>query len=104
MPEKYTPELRERAVRLVFERQSVQGCPRTHAIRAIAPQIGVGAETLRRWCNRYGPQVEPAPVAESLEEQVKRLKRELAEARRANEILKAASVFFARELDRPTTK
>ena len=56
------------------------------------------------WCNRYGPEAEPRPVAESLEEQNKRLKRGLAEARRANEILKAASAFFARELDRPTTR
>ncbi|WP_338569976.1 hypothetical protein V7R84_13700 [Arachnia propionica] len=43
-------------------------------------------------------------MAESLEEQNTRLKRELAEARRANEILKAASAIFARQLDRPTTR
>ena len=43
-------------------------------------------------------------MAESLEEQNKRLKRGLAEARRANEILKAARLFFARQLDRPTTR
>lgn len=102
MPKKYSPELRERAVRLVLERQAVKGGPRS--IRAIAPQVGVGEETLRLWCYRYGPEAEPRPVAESLEEQNKRLKREFAEARRANEILKAASAFFARELDRPTTR
>lgn len=102
MPKKYSPELRERAVRLVLERQAVEGGPRS--IRAIAPQVGIGEETLRLWCNRYGPEAEPRPVAESLEEQNKRLKRELAEARRANEILKAASAFFARELDRPTMR
>lgn len=104
MPKKYSPELRERAVRLVLERQAVEGGPRSRSIRAIAPQVGIGEETLRLWCNRYGPEAEPRPVAESLEEQNKRLKRELAEARRANEILKAASAFFARELDRPTTR
>lgn len=104
MPKEYSPELRERAVRLVLERQAVEGGPRSHSIRAVAVQVGVSEETLRMWCNRYGLQVGPAPVAESLQEQNKRLKRELAEARRANEILKAASAFFARELDRPTTR
>ena len=84
MPKKYSPELRERAVRLVLERQAVKGGPRSRSIRAIAPQVGVGEETLRLWCNRYGPEAEPRPVAESLEEQNKRLKRELAEARRAS--------------------
>ena len=104
MPKKYTPELRERAVRMVFERQAVEGGPRSHSIRAIAPQVGVGEETLRMWCNRHGHEVTPAPAGESVQEENKRLKRELAEARRANEILKAASAFFARELDRPTTR
>ena len=74
--------MRERAVRLVLERQAVKGGSRS--IRAIASQVGVGEETLRLWCNRYGPEAEPRPVAESLEEQNKRLKRELAEARRAS--------------------
>jgi len=77
MPKKYSPELRERAVRLVLERQAVEGGPRSRSIRVIAPQVGVGEETLRLWCNRYGPEAEPRPVAESLEEQNKRLKREL---------------------------
>lgn len=58
----------------------------------------------RIWCNRYGP-TEPTTCPEgSLEEENRRLRRELAESRRANEILKAASVFFAKELDHPTTK
>ena len=87
---------------MVLERQAVEGGPRSRSIRATASQVGVGEETLR--FNRYGPEAEPRPVAESLEEQNKRLKRELAEARRANEILKAASAFFARQLDRPTTR
>ena len=96
--------MRECAVRLVLERQAVEGGPRARSIRVIASQVGLGEETLRLWCNRYGPEAEPRPVAEFLEEQNKRLKRELAEARRANEILKAASAFFARQLDRPTTR
>ena len=104
MPKKYSPELRERAVRMVLERQATQGGPRSHSIRAIAPQVGVGEETLRMWRNRHGHQAAPVPAGESMQEENKRLKRELAEARRANEILKAASAFFARELDRPTTR
>ena len=104
MPKKYTPELRERAVRMVLERQAAQGGPRSHSLRAVAPQLGVGEETLRMWCNRHGHEVAQEQVGEDLQEENKRLKRELAEARRANEILKAASAFFAAELDRPTTR
>jgi transposase len=104
MPKKFSTELRERAVRLVLERQAAEGGPRSHSIRAIAPQVGVGEETLRMWCNRHGHEVAPVPAGESMQEENKRLKRELAEARRANEILKAASAFFAKELDRPTTR
>lgn len=95
MPKKYSPELRERAVRMVMERQATQGGPRSHSIRAIAPQVGVGEETLRMWCNRHGRQAAPVPAGESPAEEIRRLKRELAEARRANEILKAASAFLA---------
>ena len=104
MPKKFSPELRERAVRMVLERQAAEGGPRSHSIRAIAPQVGVGEETLRMWCNRYGHEVAQERAGEDLHEENKRLKRELAEARRANEILKAASAFFAKELDRPTTR
>ncbi|MGC5048429.1 transposase [Micrococcus porci] len=104
MPKKFSPELRERAVRMVLERQAAEGGPRSHSIRAVAPQLGVGEETLRMWCNRHGHEVAQEPASETPAEEIRRLKRELAEARRANEILKAASAFFARELDRPTTR
>ncbi|WP_348647954.1 transposase [Bowdeniella massiliensis] len=69
---------------------------RSHSITAIAQQVGVGQETLRVWRNRYSPEARPAPVVESLQEQNKRLKRVLAEARRAIEILKAASGHLVR--------
>lgn len=104
MPKRFTAELRERAVRMVLERQPAEGGPRAHSIRVVAPQVGVAEETLRMWCKRHGPELEPSHQAESLQEEIRRLKRELAEARRANEILKAASAFFAAELDRPTTR
>lgn len=93
MPKKFSPELRDRAVRMVYARQALEGGPRSESIRAVAPQLGVGMETLRSWCNRYGPAEPSAGPAESLEEENRRLRRELDESRRANEILKAASVF-----------
>ncbi|MEV8233606.1 transposase [Micrococcus luteus] len=104
MPKRFSPELRERAVRMVLERQAAEGGPRSHSIQVIAPQVGVGEETLRMWCNRYGHEAAQERAGEDLHEENRRLKRELAEARRANEILKAASAFFAKELDRPTTR
>ena len=70
---------------MVLERQAAQGGPRSHSIRAIAPQVGVGEETLRMWCHRHGHEAAPAPAGESPSEEIRRLKRELAEARRANE-------------------
>ena len=104
MPKKFSPELRERAVRMVLDRQAAEGGPRSHSIRVIAPQVGVGEETLRMWCNRHSHEIAPAGAGENPEQKIRRLQRELAQARRANEILKAASAFFAAELDRPTTR
>ena len=101
MPKKFSPELRERAVKMVLERQATQGGPRSHSIRAVAPQLDVSEETLGMWCQRHGHEIAQVPAGEDLQQENKRLKRELAEARRANEILKAASAFFAAELDRP---
>ncbi|MGO0603591.1 IS3 family transposase [Brevibacterium linens] len=94
MPKKFSPELRDRAVRMVYDRHALEGGPRAQSIRAVAPQLGVGEETLRIWCNRYGPAEGASRPQESLEEENRRLRRELAETRRANEILKKASAFF----------
>ena len=74
-----------------------------HPDRALT-QLDVSDETLRMWCQRHGPEVAPASASQTPAEEIRRIKRELAEARRANEILKAASAFFAAELDRPTTR
>ena len=107
MPKKFTPEFRERAVRMVFDRQAAEGGPRAASIRVVAESLGCGPETLRAWCNQAitASKATPAPATdESLGEENRRLRRELAEARRANEILKKASSFFAAELDRPTTR
>lgn len=74
------------------------------SVRVVVPQVGVGEERLKMWCKRDGPELESASQAGSLEQEIRRFKRELAELRRANEILRAASAFFAVELDRFTVK
>jgi transposase len=73
------------------------------AIVAVAQKLGIGtAETLRKWVRQAEVDAGQRPGVSSEESaEIRRLKRENAELRRANEILKAASVFFAAELDRP---
>jgi transposase len=75
------------------------------AICAVAEKLGIGtAETLRKWVRQAEVDAGTRPGVTSEEAaEIKRLKRENAELRRANEILKAASAFFAAELDRPQT-
>jgi len=73
------------------------------AIKSVASKLGIGsAETLRQWVRRAEVDAGQRPGVTSEEsEQLKVLKKENAELRRANEILKAAATFFAAELDRP---
>jgi transposase len=98
----YPPELRERAVRMVAEVRPdyTSDWP---AICAVAAKLGVGsAETLRKWVRQAEVDAGQRPGISSEESaEIKQLKRENAELRRADEILKAASAFFAAELDRP---
>jgi transposase len=98
----YPPELRERAVRMVVECQG-EYQSQWAAIESVCTKLGIGsAETLRKWMRRAEIDVGQRPGMTSTEHaEIKRLRREVAELRRANEILKAASVFFAAELDRP---
>jgi transposase len=98
----YPPELRERAVRMVAEVRPDYPSD-WPAICAVAEKLGIGtAETLRKWVRQAEVDTGKRPGVTSEENaEIKRLKRENAELRRANEILKAASVFFAAELDRP---
>jgi transposase len=98
----YPPELRERAVRMVAEVRPDYPSD-WPAICAVAQKLGIGtAETLRKWVRQAEVDAGKRPGVTSEEHaEIKRLKRENAELRRANEILKAASVFFAAELDRP---
>ena len=76
------------------------------AICAVASKLGIGApETLRTWIRRHEVDAGSRPgVSSEQAAEVARLKRENAELRRANEILKAASIFFAAELDRPAKR
>ena len=98
----YPAELRERAIRMVAE-TTPEYATEFAAIRSVAEKLGIGSpETVRKWVRRAQVDAGARPGVTSEEHaEIKRLKRENAELRRANEILKAASSFFAAELDRP---
>src|SRR3979409_1850936 len=96
---RYPRELRERAVAVVFE-QVGQYLSQWDAIRSIAEKVGGTCETLRRGVRRADQDAGVRPGSTSAEsERIRELERENRELRRATEILKAASIFFARELD-----
>ena len=98
---RYSPEVRERAVRLVFD-QEKEHESQWAAINAIAEKIGCTSETLRRWV-RQSERDEGRREGQTTSERehVKKLEREVAELKRANEILRKAAAFFAQaELDR----
>lgn len=99
---RYSPEVRGRAVRMVFEHEH-DHLSQWAAIKSIAEKIGCTAETLRGWVRqaerdrgrRAGPTTDERA-------RIKELERENRELRRANEILRKASAYFAQaELDRP---
>ncbi|WP_018829661.1 transposase [Salinispora tropica] len=98
-PRKYPDELRQRAVRLYRESD-----PKP-VIKRLAEQLGVHPEALRNWIRQdeadHGERFDRPCTGEA--DELRRLRKENAELRRANEILKAASAFFASELD-PTRR
>ena len=98
---KYSPEVRERAVRLVFEHQEGYAS-QWGAISSIAEKIGCTPETLRGWVRRAERDSGKRPGLTTDERQrLKELEREVRELKRANEILRKASAYFAAaELDR----
>ena len=96
---RYPVEVRERAVRLVFEHRE-EYPSEWAAILSIAQKFGMGQETLRKWVRKAEVDEGERPGVSSAQAQrIRELERENRELRRANEILKAASAFFARELD-----
>ena len=95
---KYSEELRERAVRLYFES--------SRPIAHVARDLGIHREALRQWVRQAEADATPRAsrvLPSDVQEELTRLRKENAELRRANAILKDASVYFAQELD-PTRR
>jgi transposase len=99
---RYPVELRERAVRMVSEIR-VEHESEWAAMTQVARLLGIGTpETVRKWCRQVEVDAGRRPGVTSEDSvELKRLKRESAELKRANAILRSASAFFAAELDRP---
>jgi transposase len=96
-PREYPQELRDRAVRLALESD--------RPIAQIAADLGIHREALRTWVRQAQADAGQRPEQSSVEhEELKRLRKENSELKRANEILKAASALFAAELGQPRTK
>ena len=96
---RYPQELRERAVRMVLEHRQ-EHASEWASISSIAAKVGVHRETLRLWVRRAQVDSgERAGLTTEERERLRQLERENKELRRANEILKSASAFFAAELD-----
>ncbi len=98
----FSPELRERAVRMVQDRER-EGGTQWESVGAIAAKIGCSRETLRRWVRQGERDAGQRPgLTTDDQERIKALEREVRELRQANEILRKASAYFAQaELDRP---
>ena len=92
---RYSPEVRMRAVRMVFEHQG-EFDSQSAAIKSIAPKIGCGPDTLRAWVRRSETDSGRRDgITTSERERIKALERENRQLRQANEILKKASAYFA---------
>jgi transposase-like protein len=98
---RYTKAQKDQAVRLVRQIREETG-ERHGAVQRVARQLGFGVETVRKWVNQADVDAGQRPGTTTEENaKIRRLEQENRELRRANEILKSASAFFAAELDRP---
>lgn len=106
MPSTYPQSFRDRAMRMVVDRMEAEDRPSQYqAISEIAPKLHISKESLRRWLEQARVNAGAKPgLSSDAQAEIRRLRRENAELRRANEILKTASAFFAAELDRPSTR
>lgn len=101
---RYSPEVRERAIRMVMEHRDEYSSGWA-AMTSVASKFGMAPETLRTWVRRAQVDGGLRPGLTTDERQrLKELEREVRDLRRANEILKDASIFFATELDGRTKK
>jgi transposase len=97
---RYPPELRERAVRMARDAIAEQGGQSFGVVPRVAKQLGVGVESLRGWLKQAEIDAGARPGTSSDDAaRIAELEREVRDLRRANDILKAASIFFATELD-----
>ncbi len=102
-PRKYDEETRARAVRMHVDRIRDLGESKVTARRAVGAVLDINPATLRNWVEREEIDSGARPgVTTEASDELKALRKENAELRRANEILKSASAFFAAELDRPS--
>ena len=99
---RYTQTQKEQAIRLVRQIREETGRARHGAVQRVALQLGFGVETVRKWVSQADVDAGQRPGVTTEENaKIRRLEQENRELRRANEILKSASAFFAAELDRP---
>ena len=105
MPIVYTQEFKQRALRLMEDHLQDTQCSQWSAAQSVGTKLGVSPHTMRGWLKqaRRDAGTEPGATTDELEK-LKRLRRENRELRRANEILKTASAFFAAEPGRRLPK
>lgn len=109
MAKKYSPDFKERAIRMLEDHQRVHASSKWGAAESVGTKLGVSPHTVYGWLKQARKQlVKGHPAAgdgpTEAEKRIAALEAENLELRRANEILKSASAFFAKELDRPTTR
>ena len=98
---RYTPREKEQAVRMVHALREELGTSQG-TVKRVAQQLGYGVESVRGWVKQHDIDAGVTPGVTSVEQaRIRELEQELREVKRANAILRSASIFFAAELDRP---